>query len=171
MGKKVQSNATEETGVPGMSARKHKKHHKHRHKRHKDSESVGDGGVEDPPQLPTIKLKLKIGTETMGTKSVMKSECEGEMDVEVSTLPDMKDGADISDGEKEWLDALEAGTLDDNGDVKKARDVSLLTPRQVSLFTPRQVSLFMPRQASLFTHRQVCLFTHRQVSFYSHRDR
>jgi len=52
----------------GMSARKHKKHHKHRHKRHKDSESVGDGGVEDPPQLPTIKLKLKIGTETMGTK-------------------------------------------------------------------------------------------------------
>ena len=46
-----------------------------------------------------------------------------------------KGGGDISDGEKEWLDALEAGTLDDNGEVKKARDVSLLTPRQVSLYS------------------------------------
>lgn len=166
MGKKVQqSKGTEESVVPGMSAKKHKKHHKHRHKRHKDSESAGDGGLDDSHHPPTIKLKLKIGTETMGTKSVIKSECESEMDVEVST-PDMvpvmnwdlteceqadnfldtstdnfgndmlgakKGGRDMSDEEKEWLDALEAGTLDDNGDVKKARDVSLLTPRQRAL--------------------------------------
>lgn len=44
-----------------------------------------------------------------------------------------KGGRDMSDEEQEWLDALEAGTLDDNGDVKKDRDVSLLTPRQVGM--------------------------------------
>ena len=60
----------------GMSPKKHKKHHKHRHKRRKESDSLGDGGdlggVDDTNQPPTIKLKLKIGTETMGTKRCEK---------------------------------------------------------------------------------------------------
>ena len=42
-----------------------------------------------------------------------------------------KEKRDMSDEEKEWLDALEAGTLDDNGDVKKDRENAMLTPRQV----------------------------------------
>ncbi len=43
-----------------------------------------------------------------------------------------KDDSDTSDEEKAWLDALEKGTLDDNGEVKKEKDISLLTARQVS---------------------------------------
>lgn len=43
-----------------------------------------------------------------------------------------KAGDDTSDEEKEWLNALESGTLDDNGEVKKERDVSMLTARQVT---------------------------------------
>ena len=38
---------------------------------------------------------------------------------------------DTSDEEQQWLAALEAGTLDDNGDFKKSKDPSLLTARQV----------------------------------------
>ena len=43
-----------------------------------------------------------------------------------------KDDDDTSDEEREWLDALEKGILDDNGEVKKEKDISLLTARQVS---------------------------------------
>ena len=38
---------------------------------------------------------------------------------------------DTSDEEKQWLDALEKGTLDDKGDVKRSKDLSLMTARQV----------------------------------------
>eukprot|EP00745_Piridium_sociabile_P023424 TRINITY_DN36491_c0_g1_i2.p1 TRINITY_DN36491_c0_g1~~TRINITY_DN36491_c0_g1_i2.p1 ORF type:complete len:159 (+),score=28.40 TRINITY_DN36491_c0_g1_i2:142-618(+) len=36
-----------------------------------------------------------------------------------------------SDDEEKWLDALEAGTLDDFGELPKTRDPALLTTRQV----------------------------------------
>ena len=36
------------------------------------------------------------------------------------------------DEEQEWLDALESGDLDDNGELKKERDLSILTARQAS---------------------------------------
>ncbi len=36
---------------------------------------------------------------------------------------------DTLDKECEWLDALEKGILDDNGEVKKEKDISLLTTR------------------------------------------
>lgn len=35
------------------------------------------------------------------------------------------------DEEERWLDALEKGELDDNGELKKKVDESLLTARQV----------------------------------------
>lgn len=35
------------------------------------------------------------------------------------------------DEEERWLDALEKGELDDNGELKKEVDESLLTARQV----------------------------------------
>lgn len=35
------------------------------------------------------------------------------------------------DEEERWLDALEKGELDDNGELKKEIDESLLTARQV----------------------------------------
>lgn len=46
---------------------------------------------------------------------------------------DAKVNGDSSDEERAWLNALEAGELDDFGEIPKARDPSLLTARQVSL--------------------------------------
>lgn len=45
------------------------------------------------------------------------------------------DTADSSadDEEQEWLNALEAGDLDENGELKRERDTSILTARQASL--------------------------------------
>ena len=36
------------------------------------------------------------------------------------------------DDEEQWLDALEAGELDDNGKLKREQDPTLLTARQVT---------------------------------------
>ena len=40
---------------------------------------------------------------------------------------------DTSDEEKQWLDALEKGNLDDKGELRKNSDISLMTARQVAL--------------------------------------
>ena len=39
---------------------------------------------------------------------------------------------DTSDEEKQWLAALEKGDLDDKGELRKNKDLSLMTARQVS---------------------------------------
>uniref|UniRef100_A0A8C6UNB0 INO80 complex subunit B-like conserved region domain-containing protein n=1 Tax=Neogobius melanostomus TaxID=47308 RepID=A0A8C6UNB0_9GOBI len=43
------------------------------------------------------------------------------------------------DEEERWLDALEKGELDDNGDLKKEVDESLLTARQKALLHKQQI--------------------------------
>lgn len=54
--------------------------------------------------------------------------------MEPSPLPDMDTDSFLEgpmDEEEKWLDALEKGELDDNGELKKEIDESLLTARQV----------------------------------------
>jgi len=49
-------------------------------------------------------------------------------------MPDMDSDSMLVgpvDEEERWLDALEKGELDDNGELKKEIDESLLTARQV----------------------------------------
>lgn len=51
-----------------------------------------------------------------------------------SPMPDMDSDSMLCgpvDEEERWLDALEKGELDDNGELKKEIDESLLTARQV----------------------------------------
>lgn len=51
-----------------------------------------------------------------------------------SPMPDMDSDSLLGgpvDEEERWLDALEKGELDDNGELKKEVDESLLTARQV----------------------------------------
>lgn len=51
-----------------------------------------------------------------------------------SPLPDMDSDSLLGgpvDEEEKWLDALEKGELDDNGELKKEIDETLLTARQV----------------------------------------
>ena len=62
-----------------------------------------------------------------------------------------KDDEDTSDEERQWLNALEAGELDENGDVKKSKASSLLTTRQV-----RNCILFVSFQ---FIYQCLHLFT------------
>ncbi|KAH9487581.1 hypothetical protein Btru_072323 [Bulinus truncatus] len=109
-------------------AKKHKKHKK----KHKHKKEPNQPAMMSPKT--SIKLKLKIGKETMGTKnvtSVMKSDendgTEGKM---VKKALD-EDDEDFSDDDK-WLEALEKGYLNNYGDIGK-KDPSLLTARQKAL--------------------------------------
>lgn len=44
------------------------------------------------------------------------------------------------DDEEAWLDALEKGELDDNGDIPKTKDPSLMTARQKALLERARTS-------------------------------
>ncbi|XP_033748210.1 INO80 complex subunit B-like [Pecten maximus] len=177
MGKRKGSGTEEEllsVDSPSSSHKKHKKHKK-KHKKRKDHDldpfSLGaPGGL----AKPAIKLKLKIGGETLGTKNITpvdqkeKDSSEDSQDqiidvlndtwgsppsstitatITSSTIPDLpstqtpavpspalgEKKEDTSDEEKEWLDALEKGELDDSGMLKKSKDPKLLTARQRAL--------------------------------------
>ena len=39
----------------------------------------------------------------------------------------------IKEDEEKWLEALDKGELDDHGEIKKERDIGMMTVRQVSL--------------------------------------
>ncbi|XP_058250849.1 INO80 complex subunit B isoform X2 [Hemibagrus wyckioides] len=164
--------------------KKHKKHKKHKKKHHRDdghsfsSEALESdtGIVLKPPQL---KLKIKLGGQTLGTKSVptftvipeavrsmsplvVDSDDDDDSDDE-DDEDDNEDDDEPSEGvpieqyrawldmdtdsflegpmdeEEKWLDALEKGELDDNGELKKEIDESLLTARQKALLHKQQI--------------------------------
>ncbi|KAI5629071.1 INO80 complex subunit B [Silurus asotus] len=176
--------------------KKHKKHKKHKKKHHRDdghsfsSEALeSDSGIMLKP--PQLKLKIKLGGQTLGTKSVptftvvpeavrsmsplivdsdgdddSDDEDEDEDDededepsegvpieqyrawldedsnLEPCPLPDMDTDSFLEgpmDEEEKWLDALEKGELDDNGELKKEIDESLLTARQKALLHKQQI--------------------------------
>lgn len=169
--------------------KKHKKHKKHKKKHHRDdghsfsSEALesDSGMVLKPPQL---KLKIKLGGQTLGTKSVptftvipdslrvvsplnvdsdddeddedsdddLPSEgvpieqyrawLDEDSNLDPSPLPDIDTDSLLGvpmDEEERWLDALEKGELDDNGELKKEIDESLLTARQKALLHKQQI--------------------------------
>lgn len=143
------------------SPKKHKKSKKHKHHKKKKTPPDGDLGA-----TPPIKLKFKIGGQMMGTKSINVNPPGGveELDdpllflnpggsffsqawsikkeetvVQDDIFHTKRSDDSTSDDERQWLDALEAGTLDDSGAVKKKeKDPSLLTTRQKALLHGRQ---------------------------------
>lgn len=64
-----------------------------------------------------------------------------------SPLRDLSGGLGGQEEEEEqrWLDALEKGELDDNGDLKKEINERLLTARQVSCFILYSVTKYIER--------------------------
>lgn len=56
-----------------------------------------------------------------------------------SPMPSIDSDSLPLDEEERWLDALEKGELDDNGDLKKEVDESLLTARQKALLHKQQI--------------------------------
>ncbi|KAK1797275.1 hypothetical protein P4O66_008650 [Electrophorus voltai] len=164
--------------------KKHKKHKKHKKKHHRDdghsfsSEALeSDSGIVLKP--PQLKLKIKLGGQTLGTKSVptftvvpealhslsplivdsdeedsdedepsegvpieqYRAWLDEDSNLDPSPLPDMDTDSYLEgpmDEEERWLDALEKGELDDNGELKKEIDESLLTARQKALLHKQQ---------------------------------
>ncbi|XP_032807818.1 INO80 complex subunit B [Petromyzon marinus] len=158
-----------------LHKKKHKKHKKHKRRRDGvgaegevsfSSETLESDSTTGKPQL---KLKIKIGGHMLSTTSVPQyvvaagapttavgTEDEEEesfnpwiddSDGDPPALPDAESGPEDEE-EKRWLDALERGELDDNGELKKEVDESLLTPRQRALLhrdaAPTQPLLELP---------------------------
>ncbi|XP_067380312.1 INO80 complex subunit B isoform X2 [Channa argus] len=169
------------TSLHSVHKRKHKKHKKHKRKHHSFA-----GAPEPEPALaarppPQLRLKIKLGGQTLGTKSVhpgvarppsplmiihndvddddddddeeddddepsvpleqYRAWLDEDSNLATSPLQDMDSDSLLGgpvDEEERWLDALEKGELDDNGELKKEVDESLLTTRQKALLHKQQ---------------------------------
>ncbi|KAM8939638.1 INO80 complex subunit B [Pelodytes ibericus] len=187
----------EEISLHGNHKKKHKKHKKHKKRHHQDGTGVDlypeitpktphrhpEGSPrthhkhsEDSPK-PQLKLKIKLGGQVLGTKSVPTFTVVPELSQSPSPLMVVDDfdehlegvpieqyrawldedsnldplpspgGVLEQDEESRWLDALERGELDVNGDLKRETDESLLTARQKALLQKQQMQtlpLFPP---------------------------
>lgn len=124
----------------------HKKHKKHKKKHKKKTNDETDNSSDIGSPKGPLKLKLKIGAETLGTKNVVTvtseqadtivnvTDDQWEVDERDPTIKTKKPGDETSDEEKEWLTALEKGELDDYGEVSKGKkDPTLMTARQRAL--------------------------------------
>lgn len=74
------------------------------------------------------------GFFSISGQSYVFSALDEDSNLATSPMPDMDSDSMLGgpvDEEERWLDALEKGELDDNGELKKEVDESLLTARQV----------------------------------------
>ncbi|XP_054846102.1 INO80 complex subunit B [Eublepharis macularius] len=166
----------DESNSHGAHKKKHKKHKKKHKKRH-HRDDVSTTAVDLGPALPKpqLKLKIKLGGQILGTKSVptftviperprspsplmvvddedepmegvpieqYRAWLDEDSNLEPSPLPELDTEigfpAHEEEEEQRWLDALERGELDDNGELKKEVDESLLTARQKALLHKQQ---------------------------------
>ncbi|XP_040275407.1 INO80 complex subunit B isoform X2 [Bufo bufo] len=159
----------------GLHKKKHKKHKKHKKKHHQEggapcAHTHHRSTDTKTTQKPQLRLKIKLGGQVLGTKSVptftvipeqSRSQSplmvvdeddepmEGvpieqyrawlDEDSNMDPLPSPR-GAPASEQDEEtrWLDALERGDLDVNGDLKRETDETLLTARQRALLQKQQ---------------------------------
>lgn len=150
----------------GVHKKKHKKHKKKHKKKHHQEEEAGP--TLQAPAKPQLKLKIKLGGQVLGTKSVptftvipegprspsplmvvdneeepmegvpleqYRAWLDEDSNLSPSPLRDLPGDLEGQEEEEEqrWLDALEKGELDDNGDLKKEINERLLTARQRAL--------------------------------------
>ncbi|XP_035584912.1 LOW QUALITY PROTEIN: INO80 complex subunit B [Zalophus californianus] len=150
----------------GVHKKKHKSTRKNTRKKHHQEEEAGP--TQPSPAKPQLKLKIKLGGQVLGTKSVptftvipegprspsplmvvdneeepmegvpleqYRAWLDEDSNLSPSPLRDLSGGLGGQEDEEEqrWLDALEKGELDDNGDLKKEINERLLTARQRAL--------------------------------------
>ncbi|NP_001135702.1 INO80 complex subunit B [Xenopus tropicalis] len=162
-----------EDSAHGIHKKKHKKHKKHKKKHHQEGAPLGLWPDSTPKQQtkPQLKLKIKLGGQVLGTKSVPtftvipeaqqspsplmvvdeeEEALEGvpieqyrawlDEDSNLDPMPSPS-GAAVppQDEESRWLEALERGELDVNGDLKRETDETLLTARQKALLQKQQM--------------------------------
>ncbi|XP_027761110.1 INO80 complex subunit B [Empidonax traillii] len=170
-----------EAGGHGGHKKKHKKHKKKHKKRH--HHEAGPPPGPEPPRQPRLRLRIKLGGQILGTKSVptftvvpegprspspllgadeeepsegvpieqYRAWLDEDSNLAPSPLPELdpescfshrEEGEEEEEEEEEeerrWLAALERGELDDNGDIKREVDESLLTARQRALLHKQQ---------------------------------
>ncbi|XP_069832334.1 INO80 complex subunit B [Dendropsophus ebraccatus] len=158
----------DDVGSHGPHKKKHKKHKKHKKKHHQEGGATTAHSKAAPK--PQLRLKIKLGGQVLGTKSVPtftvipEQSCsqsplmvvdeddeplEGvpieqyrawlDEDSNMDPLPSPA-GVPVSEQDEEmrWLDALERGDLDVNGDLKRETDETLLTARQKALLQKQQ---------------------------------
>ncbi|NXS46556.1 IN80B protein, partial [Balaeniceps rex] len=168
-------------GGHGSHKKKHKKHKKkHKKKHHHEAAGPPPAPAPEPAaglRKPQLKLKIKLGGQILGTKSVptftvvpeaprspsplmvvdeeeeptegvpieqYRAWLDEDSNLDPSPLPDLDSEScfpareEEEEEEERWLDALEKGELDDNGELKKEVDESLLTARQKALLHKQQ---------------------------------
>lgn len=86
--------------------------------------------------LPSVEK-----TENSGDDSPVIDVTDETWEGEEPSFPTKKKSDDTSDEEKEWLEALEKGTLDDSGMLKRSKDPKLMTARQRALIHGQQAEL------------------------------
>ncbi|XP_072232613.1 INO80 complex subunit B [Leuresthes tenuis] len=173
------------SSLHNVHKRKHKKHKKHKKKHHSFAEAPEPERLPVPRPPPQLRLKIKLGGQTLGTKSVptftvhpgvacpptplmiidnnvddddeddeddddeepsvpleqYRAWLDEDSNLATSPMPDIDSDSMLCgpvDEEERWLDALEKGELDDNGELKKEVDESLLTARQKALLHKQQ---------------------------------
>ncbi|CAH2299083.1 INO80 complex subunit B [Pelobates cultripes] len=204
----IMEGADEEDDISshGNHKKKHKKHKKHKKRHHQDGVGLALF-ADDTPKLqhrhpsispktphkhpenspkPQLKLKIKLGGQILGTKSVPTFTVIPELSESPSPVMVVDDDEEPLEGvpieqyrawldedsnldplpspvgmpepeqdeETRWLDALERGELDVNGDLKRETDETLLTARQKALLQKQQAQslpifppvMFPPRQ-------------------------
>ncbi|XP_022619868.1 INO80 complex subunit B [Seriola dumerili] len=91
-----------------------------------DDEDDDDDDDDDEPSVPLEQYRAWLDEDS---------------NLATSPMPDMDSDSMLGgpvDEEERWLDALEKGELDDNGELKKEVDESLLTARQKALLHKQQ---------------------------------
>uniref|UniRef100_A0A8C1HNJ6 INO80 complex subunit B n=1 Tax=Cyprinus carpio carpio TaxID=630221 RepID=A0A8C1HNJ6_CYPCA len=133
-----------------------KKHKKHKKKLHRDDgHSFSSEALESDSGMlllksPQLKLKIKLGRQTLGTKNVPTITVIPEAKRSVLPLNVPSKGTvtwthllcrtwtRTRCWAARWLDVLEKGELDDNRELKKEIDESPLTARQKALLHKQQ---------------------------------
>ncbi|CAN0099198.1 unnamed protein product [Bubo scandiacus] len=132
-------------GGHGSHKKKHKKHKK-KHKKKHHHEAAGPPPAPEPAaglRKPQLKLKIKLGGQILGHQEY-RAWLDEDSNLDPSPLPDLDSEScfpareEEEEEEERWLDALEKGELDDNGELKKEVDESLLTARQKALLHKQQ---------------------------------
>ncbi|KXJ09378.1 INO80 complex subunit B [Exaiptasia diaphana] len=127
-----------------------------RKEKKKDKIKSKDREKHHEPEERSLKIKIKLGGQTLTTKQVptivpvvTSEEEDVEIENEIEEIAETSDksyqqslqeGSETEDGKKkgsgsdheeeEWLNALEAGELDDYGRLKQEKDISMMTARQ-----------------------------------------
>lgn len=130
----------------GLSSKKKSKKHKKHKKKHikamnSDNEEidvVNDDMLSSQDEGKSMfKLKIKFGGRTLSTAEVVSDNAATEEpDNDEDEIENDTFASNVVEDKLEedrWLEALEKGELDDNGDLKKKRDISTMTARQRAL--------------------------------------